>query len=84
MAKARGDRLIITLGCTECRERTYTSSKSRRNDPDRLELRKFCPAAGNINCTGRQGSEMARAQRRRGPRGRRAARERRPAGGGRM
>ncbi len=43
MAKARGDRQIITLGCTECRERTYTSSKSRRNDPDRLELRKFCP-----------------------------------------
>lgn len=43
MAKGRGDRLIITLGCTECRERTYSTQKSRRNDPDRLELRKFCP-----------------------------------------
>ncbi len=43
MAKGKGDRLIVTFGCTECRERTYTSSKSRRNDPDRLELRKFCP-----------------------------------------
>ncbi len=43
MAKGKGDRLIVTLGCTECRERTYTSSKNRRNDPDRLELRKFCP-----------------------------------------
>lgn len=43
MAKGKGDRLTVTLGCTECRERTYTSSKNRRNDPDRLELRKFCP-----------------------------------------
>ncbi len=43
MAKGKGDRLIVTLGCTECRERTYTTSKNRRNDPDRLELRKFCP-----------------------------------------
>ena len=40
---SKGDRQIITLGCTECRERTYTSEKNRRNDPDRLELRKFCP-----------------------------------------
>jgi len=29
--------------CTECRERTYSSSKNRRNDPDRIELRKYCP-----------------------------------------
>ena len=43
MAKGKGDRQVITLGCTECRERTYTSSKNRRNDPDRIELRKFCP-----------------------------------------
>jgi len=43
MAKGKGDRLIVTLGCTECRERTYTSSKNRRNDPVRIELRKFCP-----------------------------------------
>lgn len=43
MAKGKGDRLTVTLGCTECRERTYTSSKNRRNDPDRLALRKFCP-----------------------------------------
>ncbi|MDP7469354.1 MAG: 50S ribosomal protein L33, partial [Dehalococcoidia bacterium] len=29
--------------CTECRERSYTSEKNRRNDPQRLELQKFCP-----------------------------------------
>lgn len=42
MPKTKGDRLVITLGCTECRERSYTSQKNRRNDPERLELRKFC------------------------------------------
>lgn len=43
MAKGKGDRIIIHLACTECRERTYTTEKNRRNDSDRLELNKFCP-----------------------------------------
>ncbi|HEY8490544.1 MAG TPA: 50S ribosomal protein L33 [Dehalococcoidia bacterium] len=42
MAK-KEDRIVIHLACTECRERTYTTTKNRRNDPDRLELNKFCP-----------------------------------------
>jgi large subunit ribosomal protein L33 len=42
MAK-KADRGMITLACTECRERNYTSEKNRRNDPGRLELKKFCP-----------------------------------------
>ncbi|MHB8509756.1 MAG: 50S ribosomal protein L33 [Candidatus Dormibacteria bacterium] len=33
---------IITLQCTECRERNYTTTKNKKNDPDRLELQKFC------------------------------------------
>ncbi|HRN51319.1 MAG TPA: 50S ribosomal protein L33 [Anaerolineales bacterium] len=36
-------RVVITLECTECRERNYTSEKSRRNDQARLEMKKFCP-----------------------------------------
>ncbi len=43
MARKGENRVIITLACTECRERTYSSTKSRRNDPQRLELKKFCP-----------------------------------------
>ena len=35
-------RVIITLSCTDCRERNYTSSKNRRNDTQRIELRKYC------------------------------------------
>jgi large subunit ribosomal protein L33 len=33
----------ITLACTECKERNYITKKNRRNDPDRLELKKYCP-----------------------------------------
>ena len=35
-------RVVIYMACTECKERNYTSEKSRRNDPNRLELQKFC------------------------------------------
>ena len=42
MAKAE-NRLVITLACTECRERTYTTEKNKKNDPNRLELRRHCP-----------------------------------------
>ncbi|MBI2852067.1 MAG: 50S ribosomal protein L33 [Chloroflexi bacterium] len=43
MAKKSDVRAIIHLACTECRERTYTTMKNRRNDSQRLELQKYCP-----------------------------------------
>jgi large subunit ribosomal protein L33 len=43
MARKTGARILINLGCTECRERTYHSSKNRRNSPNRMELNKYCP-----------------------------------------
>ena len=43
MAKTADIRPKITLACTECKERNYITKKNRRNDPDRLELKKFCP-----------------------------------------
>ncbi len=43
MARKGESRIIIHLACTECKERNYTSFKNRRNDPDRLELNKYCP-----------------------------------------
>ncbi len=42
MAK-KAIRMVITLACTQCNERNYTTTKNRRNDPGRLELRKYCP-----------------------------------------
>lgn len=44
MAKKKGDvRGTITLQCPDCRERTYSTTKNRRNDPNRIELSKYCP-----------------------------------------
>jgi large subunit ribosomal protein L33 len=42
MAK-KADRVLITLACQECHERTYHTEKNKRNDPDRMSLNKFCP-----------------------------------------
>lgn len=52
MAKNKGVRILITLECTECRSNVnkrspgvsrYTTQKNRRNNPERLELKKYCP-----------------------------------------
>jgi large subunit ribosomal protein L33 len=43
MAKKSEARVIIHLACTQCNERTYTSTKNKRNDNQRLELKKYCP-----------------------------------------
>jgi len=36
----------ITMACVECKHRNYITRKNRRNDPDRLEMKKFCPNCG--------------------------------------
>jgi len=53
MAKNKGTRILITLECTECRSNLnkqrspgvsrYSTQKNRRNNPERLELKKYCP-----------------------------------------
>jgi large subunit ribosomal protein L33 len=44
---ARNDlRPVVKLRSTAGTGFTYVTRKSRRNDPDRLELRKFDPVAG--------------------------------------
>ena len=51
MAKNKGIRLLVTLECTECRSNfnkrapgvsRYSTQKNRRNNPERLELKKYC------------------------------------------
>jgi len=44
MAKKNEARVIISLTCTECQERNYTTAKNKRNDAQRLELKKYCPS----------------------------------------
>ena len=53
MAKSADIRPGITLACTECKERNYITTKNRRNTPDRLELKKFCPRCGKADCAPR-------------------------------
>lgn len=40
-------RTLITLACTDCRERSYSTSKNKKNDPNRVEFKKFCPRCGH-------------------------------------
>ena len=42
-SKSTDIRPKITMACTECKERNYITRKNRRNDPDRMELKKYCP-----------------------------------------
>lgn len=35
-------RVKITLACTECKRRNYVSKKNKKNDPDRIEMKKHC------------------------------------------
>jgi large subunit ribosomal protein L33 len=35
-------RSIITLACTECKRRNYSTMKNKKNTPDKLEFKKFC------------------------------------------
>ena len=46
MATKTGVRVAITLACTECKRRNYQSQKSKRNSPDRLEVKKYCRWCG--------------------------------------
>ena len=35
-------RVKVTLACTECKQRNYDTKKNKKNDPDRLEMNKYC------------------------------------------
>lgn len=46
MAKKNLSRAYITLACSECKERNYSTKKNKRNNPERIELEKFCSRCG--------------------------------------
>ena len=39
---SRTMRVKITLRCNECKQRNYNTMKNKKNDPDRIELKKYC------------------------------------------
>ncbi|MGL5041526.1 MAG: 50S ribosomal protein L33 [Culicoidibacterales bacterium] len=36
-------RVNIILKCTECGDENYISKKNKRENPERIELKKYCP-----------------------------------------
>jgi len=42
MAK-KENRNVVTLECTECKQRNYSTQKNKKNDTARIELKKYCP-----------------------------------------
>ena len=39
---ASDKRIKVTMACTECKQRNYNTMKNKKNDPDRLEMSKYC------------------------------------------
>ena len=35
-------RVKITLACGDCKQRNYITMKNKKNDPDRIEIKKYC------------------------------------------
>ena len=35
-------RTLVTLACTECKRRNYTTTKNKQNNPERIEYKKYC------------------------------------------
>ncbi len=35
-------RVGVTLACTECKQRNYTTTKDKKKQTDKLEFKKYC------------------------------------------
>ncbi|MBE6082721.1 MULTISPECIES: 50S ribosomal protein L33 [Tissierellales] len=33
---------MVILACTECKQRNYTTTKNKKKNPERMELKKYC------------------------------------------
>jgi len=40
-------RVTVTLACSECKQRNYTTTKNKRTLTNRLEIKKYCPFCKN-------------------------------------
>ena len=38
----------FTVKCTVCGEENYITSKNKKNNPDRLEIKKYCPRCKKV------------------------------------
>ncbi|WP_084171041.1 50S ribosomal protein L33 [Desulfofalx alkaliphila] len=35
-------RVGVTLACSQCKRRNYTTTKNKKNDAGRIEMKKYC------------------------------------------
>ncbi len=35
-------RVKATLACTDCKQRNYDTMKNKKNNPERIEMKKYC------------------------------------------
>ena len=77
-------RIGVTLACEECKRRNYETNKSRRNTPDRIEMRKFCRWCGRHTRIRRPADVVAKTRAQKAERRRRqqAEQRRRQSGAG--
>ncbi len=33
---------IVSLACTECKRKNYTTTKNKKSTPDKLQFKKYC------------------------------------------
>lgn len=51
-------RVKITLRCNECKQRNYNTVKNKKNDPDRLEMKKYCKFCESTRFTARRSKAL--------------------------
>src|SRR5660397_235695 len=44
--KCANMRVQVTLACEECKRRNYRTMKNKKNNPDRIEFKKYCRWCG--------------------------------------
>jgi large subunit ribosomal protein L33 len=37
------NRIIVTLECTECKRRNYTTTRNKKKHPEKYRIKKYCP-----------------------------------------
>ncbi len=47
-SKGKENRNHILLKCTVCNEENYQTSKNRKNDPEKLEIKKYCSRCNKV------------------------------------
>lgn len=40
-------RVGVSLECSECKRRNYRTTKNKKNDSGRIEMKKYCPHCKN-------------------------------------